>query len=468
VYVTVPAGIAWYSTDTVVVTATSVTSPTVYSGTATFTTQAYAPPQISVTPHVLTGTQYVNEIVHETVTISNGNGVTLTFQLMTPSTLPVQEGLISWWPGDGDAADSADGNDGTLQGGTGFAPGKVGQAFRLDGLDDRINVGNAPNLQVSDDEFTILAWVKFDTDEIWPVGHDMSIVDKMGSNGVNWDGWRLLRQKYQGKFWFCLGGGSTNGCGGGGAPTVIVATTVTQKDVWYHVAGVLGSSDFSLYVKGVMEDSKPRPAFTDSNQADLLIGSYILEGSYLDGLVDEVALFDRALTEAQIQAIYHWEAGGKVPWLATDPVSGTVAADSETPLQITLDATGLQPNTYSTQIAIKSNDPVSSLVSVPVTITVLPTANMGWVEGTVTDAETGDPLEATISALGQPYAITPDLDTGSYVFWLDEGRYTLQAAAGGYVTERAVVDVVAQQGTRHDFTLKHYQMFLPLIMRNTN
>jgi hypothetical protein len=103
-----------------------------------------------------------------------------------------------------------------------------------------------------------------------------------------------------------------------------------------------------------------------------------------------------------------------------------------------------------------------------VTITVLPTANMGWVEGTVTDAKTGDPLEATISALGQPYAITPDLDTGSYVFWLDEGRYTLQAAAGGYVTERAVVDVVAQQGTRHDFTLKHYQMFLPLIMRNTN
>ena len=79
----------------------------------------------------------------------------------------------------------------------------------------------------------------------------------------------------------------------------------------------------------------------------------------------------------------------------------------------------------------------------------------------VTDPD-GDPLEATISALGQPYAITPDPDTGGYVFWLDEGRYTLQATAEGYATERAIVDVVARRGTTHDFTLKPYQMFLPV------
>lgn len=80
VYVTVPVGVDWYLTDTAIVTATSVASPTIYSDTASFTTQAYAPPEINISPDVLTSTQFVHEIVTETATISNGNGVTLTFE----------------------------------------------------------------------------------------------------------------------------------------------------------------------------------------------------------------------------------------------------------------------------------------------------------------------------------------------------------------------------------------------------
>jgi hypothetical protein len=39
-------------------------------------------------------------------------------------------GLVSWWPGDGNANDIADANSGTLMGGATFAPGFVGQAMR--------------------------------------------------------------------------------------------------------------------------------------------------------------------------------------------------------------------------------------------------------------------------------------------------------------------------------------------------
>jgi hypothetical protein len=83
VYVTVPAGVDWYSTDTVVVTATSVASPTVYSNTGVLTTQAYLPPMISVSPHALTCTQSVHQVTTRPLTISNGDGVTLTFQIPT-------------------------------------------------------------------------------------------------------------------------------------------------------------------------------------------------------------------------------------------------------------------------------------------------------------------------------------------------------------------------------------------------
>ena len=47
-------------------------------------------------------------------------------------------GLVSWWPGEGDATDIVGFNDGILQGGTTFAAGMVGEAFSLDGIDDYI------------------------------------------------------------------------------------------------------------------------------------------------------------------------------------------------------------------------------------------------------------------------------------------------------------------------------------------
>jgi hypothetical protein len=53
-------------------------------------------------------------------------------------------GLVSWWPGDGNAQDIIGPNDGTLQGGTTFGPGMVGRAFRFDGVDDYVQVPHHP------------------------------------------------------------------------------------------------------------------------------------------------------------------------------------------------------------------------------------------------------------------------------------------------------------------------------------
>ncbi len=67
-------------------------------------------------------------------------------------------GLVSHWPAEGNAADVADGNDGTLQNGAEFAPGRVGQAFSLDGSDDFVEIPDSPSLNPS--SFTIQAWIK--------------------------------------------------------------------------------------------------------------------------------------------------------------------------------------------------------------------------------------------------------------------------------------------------------------------
>jgi len=55
-----------------------------------------------------------------------------------------REGLLGWWRGEGDGADSSGhGYHATLEGGLGFASGVVGRAFALDGVDDLRLYGRA-------------------------------------------------------------------------------------------------------------------------------------------------------------------------------------------------------------------------------------------------------------------------------------------------------------------------------------
>jgi hypothetical protein len=228
-------------------------------------------------------------------------GLVLLFSLAAISHAGAQtcvqlpSGLVSWWPGDGNANDIKDGNNGTLQNGATFAEGMVRQGFSLDGIDDSVNVGNAPTLHVSAGNFTVDAWVRFDVEGVFPDIDDMSIADKM-DGGINQNGWRLIRQRDNGHFWFCLGGGTINGCDfnedrTGTNATSVRSTTVALKNVWYHVVGVLSSDQIAIYVNGIREGEKARSLFTDTHATDLLIGANITQGTHVDGLVDEVEIY---------------------------------------------------------------------------------------------------------------------------------------------------------------------------------
>jgi len=268
-------------------------------------------------------------------------GATVTANSMVPmltSCTPPPSGLVSWWPGDGSAEDITDGNDGTLQGGTSFGAGLVGQAFSFDGSADFVAVGNPANLHLGASDFTVDAWVNFDllvsppgflSGVCFGPGCDMPIVNKMAALPLNRDGWRLLKQS-DNHFWFCLGSPS-NGCDGGVATTVR-STTIAAPDVWYHVAAVKGSQTISIYIDGAPEDSKPLPSFVDTDSAGLFIGYYEgFEPSLMYGRVDEVEIFDRALTSPEIQAIYNAGAAGKCK--SPSPVGGIAELPDVAPAQ---------------------------------------------------------------------------------------------------------------------------------------
>src|SRR5438876_7179561 len=59
-------------------------------------------------------------------------------------------GIAGWWPGDGNALDLTSGsNNGTLINGATYAAGVDGQGFSLDGINDRVDIPDAPILRPS-------------------------------------------------------------------------------------------------------------------------------------------------------------------------------------------------------------------------------------------------------------------------------------------------------------------------------
>ena len=78
----------------------------------------------------------------------------------------VPPGAVAWWRAEFNAQDSAGAHHATLRQGAVVANGRVGQAFRLDGTDDNLEVPDSPGLNFGTGDFTASCWVNFkSTDE---------------------------------------------------------------------------------------------------------------------------------------------------------------------------------------------------------------------------------------------------------------------------------------------------------------
>lgn len=243
--------------------------------------------------------------------VDNGSGQPVTLTMRVGSVTSTS-GPVSWWPGEDNTDDIADSNPGIWEGTPAYTPGRIGQAFHLDGSSD-VRVPNAPNLHISQNEFTVEAWVKFDalSGGVSTVPGDMSIVDTI-TGGVNAGGWRLLKQR-DNRFWFCFGA-VTNRCYD--PAYTLFSTTRAQTGVYYYVVAVKTDTEFALYVNGVREDVRILPPFIADNQtSDLLIGANAVEGAHLRGSIDEVKLYNRAKSSDEILADY---IGGATPATSAD------------------------------------------------------------------------------------------------------------------------------------------------------
>jgi hypothetical protein len=217
-------------------------------------------------------------------------------------------GLVARWSAENDAKDIIGGNDGVLEAGAGLAVGKIGQAFNLNGVDPDSHPDVGPDVRVPDSplwnfgtkDFSIELWANFHA--LPPAGARIGypyggviISNDEGAGGGN-------------KWWFALDGRvldlHVNGptINNGRGIFLVQAAFTPDLNVWYHLAVTRCDNLYTIYVNGVAVGSQvDAHAIPDAN-APLTIGS--AEGFYFNGLLDEVGIYSRALSAAEVQAIY--------------------------------------------------------------------------------------------------------------------------------------------------------------------
>jgi hypothetical protein len=247
------------------------------------------------------------------VAVSNIAGTTNSADALLSINLaacaPRPAGLVSWWPGAGNAKDIVGGHDGTLANGIDFAPGKVGAAFRFDGVDDSVTISNQDR-----NAFTFAAWVKRGRASV-PGNLDRLIL------AVNNGGWGVFFHS-----------DNTLGLTLVGISAVFSSAPLSDTSTFHHVAVTYNGSQASFFIDGVLDSVRPYAVTFNSSGGAYTIGS---RGSseFLMGLLDEVTVFDHALSAGEVAAIVNAGTAGLClpapPVITTQPQNKTVASGQD-------------------------------------------------------------------------------------------------------------------------------------------
>lgn len=231
-------------------------------------------------------------------------------------TVVIEDGLIGYWSFDKDTVkgktveDIWGDQDATIIGDLEIVPGKFGEAVQLGG-------GAGARVQMTDDikkaklpteEMTVELWA-WDEQFIEWGGYVVAVQD----NGAFEKGW-LLGTRWK-AFSFALS--SEGADDGDGLLTYLNAASSSEMNKWYHVVGTYDSKEMKIYVNGKLEGTSgvQSEAINYPDRIFFSIGAYKDDNEDFvhKGMLDEVRLYDRALSEKEI--LNNMEAEG----LAVEP-----------------------------------------------------------------------------------------------------------------------------------------------------
>jgi hypothetical protein len=178
---------------------------------------------------------------------------------------------------------SGNGNNGAVNGATWTSSGKYGNALNFNGSNALVTINNAASLQLTTG-MTLEAWVYPTVTGPWW----KDVIYKGNDN------YYLEGTSYSSGF-PAMGGTLPN------APP-LYGTAVLALNTWAHLAGTYDGATMRLYVNGVPVASRAQTGAIETSTNPLQIGGDSIYGQYFTGRIDEVRIYNRALSPAQIQS----------------------------------------------------------------------------------------------------------------------------------------------------------------------
>lgn len=207
---------------------------------------------------------------------------------------------LSYWTLDEDptntstATDSWGTADGTINGATQANPAIRGTGLSFDGTDDRVETGE--NIAPAG-PFSVATWTKFD--------NFTSANTLLSERDTSTSGWHLVTNSTPDViFRYWDGGGNAQSIRWGNAPI--------STGEWYHFAGTYNGSDLRLYCNAELVKSGTG-ANSPSGGGQLVLGreSDSGTGNFLSGDLDDVRVYGRALSSAEIHDVYRYGTFGR-------------------------------------------------------------------------------------------------------------------------------------------------------------
>jgi hypothetical protein len=211
-------------------------------------------------------------------------------------------GMVGWWRGEQNSSDYAGANDAKWNGTVAYAPGEVGDGFVLDGQASFLEIPDAKAWNFNTSDFSFELWANFNNVFASDIGGDGSSVFLGHNEGTG------PRNK-----WFF-------GFGGGQLYLYVRSPNIAAKFLaqapfnplphqWYHLALTRRSGVFTTFVNGIAQGSETNSIAIPDASAPLRIGES--QGLLMDGMLDEVSIYQRALSLSEIENIFRSGSAGK-------------------------------------------------------------------------------------------------------------------------------------------------------------
>lgn len=230
----------------------------------------------------------------------------LVLQTHSVESQVVRDGLVSYWSFDAadvkgnTVIDLVGGNDGTILGAPKQVAGKFGTAFKFSGDPDAIDIGSPANGSLDfgeDTDFSMMAWIKVDKPPELDGGQSTIISKGDGGNNARIL-WKIITTQVN----------VTIANEAGAGPKLVLASVKEVVDgKWHHVLLVSDRSDVTrIYIDGKFDAEGGETEGTDiTTESHMYIGASVRIGEatrrYFEGLIDEVGIYDRALTEDEVE-----------------------------------------------------------------------------------------------------------------------------------------------------------------------